>query len=104
MVISNTSAGFDRLQSVVKILLAKTSADRYNQRQGLISRLKRQHTSVFRVTLAYNTGRAIHNWPIQRKGGESLKKDLNPGIIAAVVVCVLVVVGFFLYRASNYKP
>jgi hypothetical protein len=38
------------------------------------------------------------------KGGERVKKEISPAIMAAVIVCVLVFAGFFLYRASTAKP
>jgi len=41
---------------------------------------------------------------VSRKGGESMKKEINPSVIAVVLVCVLVIAGVFLSRAVTEKP
>jgi hypothetical protein len=33
-----------------------------------------------------------------------MKKELNPGIVAAILVCALAAVGFFLWHANVDKP
>jgi len=33
-----------------------------------------------------------------------LKKEISPGAVAVIIVCVLALAGFFLYRAATHKP
>ncbi len=33
-----------------------------------------------------------------------MKKELNPGIVVAIIVCVLAIAGIFLYRTTTEKP
>jgi hypothetical protein len=40
----------------------------------------------------------------RKKGGEKMKKEISPAAMAVIVVCVLALAGFFLFRAATDKP